>query len=68
MDTQIRKKTPKFQNPAVLLSLSSDVSQLKAALFTRIFYPTMSLLGQIELTLSTSYPDPSLTEIEDDED
>lgn len=68
MDAQIRKKTPKFQNPAVLLFLSSDVSQFKAALFTLIFYPTMSLLGQTELTLSTSYPDPSLTEIEDDED
>lgn len=27
----------------------------------------MSLLGQTELTLSTSYPDPALAETEDDD-
>lgn len=44
MNVQIRKKTPKFQNPAVPLFFFWH-QPTKAALFALIFYLTMRLLG-----------------------
>lgn len=66
MNAQIRRKPPRFQNPAVPLFLFWHQPS-KAASFTLIFYPT-SLLDQTELTFNTSYPDSALAETEDDED